>query len=87
MAKSKAQCVCCGHNGSYYPLDREHTKTRGSGGTDDEWNVSIMCRKCHTEKGSKGLSHMANKYPNYKKWLLEMGWNYDEFLKKWVRYE
>jgi hypothetical protein len=77
-------CVCCHHNGSSYLLDREHTKTRGAGGSDEDWNVSIMCRKCHTEKGMKGINYMANKYPNYKKWLINNGWEICPLRKKWV---
>ena len=79
-------CICCGHNGSFYPVDREHTKTRGAGGTDEDWNVSYMCRLHHQEKGSQGISHMANKYPSYKQWLLSHGWEYCEFRGKWVHY-
>lgn len=68
-------------------MDREHTKTRGSGGSDDPGNVSIMCLFCHDEKGKMGITHMANKYPRYKKWLLANGWEYDEYKKKWVNHE
>ena len=83
---TKDYCVCCGHNGSFYPLDYEHTKTKASGGADDDSNVSIMCRKCHTEKGMKGIKWMANKYPNYKKWLIDNGWEMCGVYKKWRLY-
>lgn len=85
--REKTNCICCGHDGYFYPLDYEHTKTKGSGGTDDDWNVSVMCRKCHNEKGNKGPTYMANKFPSYKKWLLENSWEFNDFLNKWIRYE
>lgn len=85
MTESK-YCVCCGHDGSFYPIDREHTKTKGSGGSDESFNVSYMCRKHHVEKGMKGITYMANKYPSYHRWLVENGWEFSDFLKKWCRY-
>lgn len=80
------KCVCqpCKNHG--WPIDREHTKTRGSGGSDSRENVSLMCRVHHTEKGMKGISYMAQTYPSYKKWLIDNGWQFDEFRKKWVNY-
>lgn len=79
----KDYCVCCGHNGSFYPLDYEHTKTKASGGANDDSNVSVMCRKCHTEKGMKGISYMANNYPSYHAWLKSNGWFFCNFMRKW----
>lgn len=86
---SRRKCVCCGTYGtnSFNPLDREHTKTRGSGGSNQSENVSDMCRIHHTEKGQKGVTYMADKYPNYKKWLLENGWHFDEYRRKWVNHD
>lgn len=76
-------CICCGHNGSFYPIDREHTKTKGSGGSDLPNNVSLMCRKCHTLKGMKGVLYMSLKYPSYKNWLEKNGWELCPIRNKW----
>lgn len=83
------RCVPCGHNGSFYPLDPEHLYTRKARPelANHPLNIMTVCRKCHVEKGNKGMVHMANKYPNYKAWLIKNGWEFNEFLKKWVLYE
>jgi len=82
-------CVPCGHDGSFYPIDREHVLTKKAHPElkDCPQNLMDCCRMCHIEKGMRGVVHMANKYPNYKKWLIDHGWQFNEFLKKWVRYE
>lgn len=85
MTLKKTNCICCGHNGSFYPLDREHTKTRGSGGDDSESNVTIMCRRCHQMKNNKGIDWLANKFPTYKAWLLDKGWEFCDIKKKWFK--
>lgn len=30
---------------------------------------------------------MADKYPTYKNWLTQNGWEFDEFRQKWVHYD
>ena len=74
-------CVICGKS----PSDWDHIKTRGSGGTDDDFNKMPLCRAHHTEKHSYGVSKMAQKYPQYRKWLLHMLWEYDVTFCKWRR--
>lgn len=73
-------CVICGHSGKYFQLDVDHVKTLASGGKDEPFNLMTLCRICHIEKGSKPISEMANKYPNYRQWLLKNNW-YFEFGK------
>lgn len=79
----KDRCEACSHDGSFYPLDPDHVRTRGSLGGDDDQNIMTLCRKCHTEKGMKGISYMATKYPNYHAWLKNNGWFFCNFMKKW----
>jgi hypothetical protein len=83
---AKEFCICCGHNGSFYPLDYEHCLTRKAHPelAEDHRNISVMCRRCHTEKGMKGVKYMAEKYPTYKAWLIEKGWRLCEVRNKWV---
>lgn len=69
------------------PLDPDHVKTLASGGKNVAQNIMTLCRAHHVEKGQKGIIHMAEKYPQYKKWLLENDWEFDTFRGKWVRYE
>lgn len=42
-----------------------------------------LSRTIHTEMHSRGLVYMALKYPNIKIWLLNKGWEYDDYVKKW----
>jgi len=79
----KDRCEACSHNGSFYPLDPDHVRTRGSLGGDDDQNIMTLCRKRHTEKGMKGISYMATKYPSYHKWLIDHNWFFCNFSKKW----
>jgi|SRR5690554_624522 len=81
-------CVACGApDTSFNPLDPDHVKTFGAGGENAPWNIMTLCRIHHQDKGSKGVNFMANQFPNYKKWLIDNGWEFDEFRGKWVRYE
>jgi len=79
-----SNCVACGHNGSIYPLDIDHVKTRGSGGGNEPFNCMTLCRKCHTLKGAKGISWMANNFLNYKQWLIENNWEYCQLMRRWI---
>lgn len=74
------RCVICGKHG----CDPEHTKTKKTGGPDLPHNISHMCRRHHQEKGNKGISHMAEKYPEYKNWLISNGWYLCDVRNKWV---
>lgn len=71
-------CLVCGGRG----VDVDHIKTRGSGGTDECFNLWPLCRRCHSEKHSKGLSTFILQNPNLKKRLFELGWQIDPFTKR-----
>lgn len=65
--------------------DKHHVKTRKSGGTDDIWNLCPLARKYHTEIHQIGTTTFAEKYPQFKNWLIANGWVFNDFLKKWRR--
>lgn len=77
------RCVIC-HR---YGCDPDHTKTKGSGGSDSYANIIHLCRVHHIEKGQKGITFMANKYHGYRNALVARGWEFDEVRQKWVCYE
>lgn len=54
---------------------------------DMEWNKISLCDKnCHVPGAhQKGMVFMANKYPSVKKWMIEHGWFFCEFVGKWRR--
>lgn len=64
-------------------VERHHIKTRGSGGSDDESNIMILCRTHHVEFHSIGRNSFIKKYL-LEKWMRNMGWYFDEQFKKWI---
>ncbi len=73
-------CVVTGE-----PAELHHIKTRGSGGTDDPWNLIPLSRKMHSMWHMKGMRYMVKTYPAIEKWVLANGWGFDDFLFKWFR--
>lgn len=72
-------CVACGARGS----EGHHVKTRGSGSTDDHWNLMPLDRKCHTEVHQVGLNKFSAKYRGAQNWLLSNDWSFCEIRNKW----
>jgi hypothetical protein len=72
---------------SHRPADLHHVKTRGSGGTDDPWNLMPIARKYHTEVHAIGLTTFVKKYPQVLNWMLAHGWVFDEIKNKWTHYQ
>ena len=75
MAKYQTDkpCLNCGKktfNGNCF----HHIKTRGSGGTDDEWNLMPLCFFCHENVHKIGLKSFANKNFAVKSFLISQGW-------------
>lgn len=80
----KDKCQATGGFGCFGPLDPDHVKTLGSGGSNESFNIMTLCRKHHQEKGMKGLVHMASKYYLVKLWLISNGWEFCETRRKWI---
>ena len=74
-------CLLCG----VIPTDECHIKTRGSGGTDDDWNLVYLCRRHHREQEDSTHTEFAKKYPLFKKALEQKGWILCETRKKYYR--
>ena len=73
-------CIVTGAPGS----DLHHLKTRASGGTDDEYNLIPLSHMLHVQLHSKGLNYMADKFPAIHGWLVQHGWEWDEYSKRWI---
>lgn len=73
------QCLICRKLAEIH-----HIKTRGSGGSDEPYNLVPLCREHHTEIHTKGNSFMANKYKSFKDFLEANGWEF--FNEKWRRF-
>lgn len=64
-------------------VDRAHIKSKGSGGTWDEDNIIHLCRNHHVEQHKLGWNRFAERYPAVAMILIEKGWEYDKYVKKW----
>lgn len=76
----RGPCEICG---AFTELDRDHIKTKGSGGRDDESNIWLICRSCHIAKHRNGLSWIIEKYPHTEKILLDKGWKMVNIFGRW----
>lgn len=79
--EDRPPCLTCGRS----PTDRDHVRTKGAGGKDDDFNIWYLCRLCHTEKHNIGLTRFAEKYTKAKEALINKGWVYEETIKRWIR--
>ena len=68
--QTKTRCAAC----NYEAMERHHIKTRGSGGTDDEFNLLDLCRSCHVKVHNLGLSKFILLFPHLENVLEEKGW-------------
>jgi len=83
--RADEDCIICGKNTSKDTC-WHHLKTRGSGGTDDSWNMVPVCFNHHTAYFHlKGLTFTANKFKKVHEFLINNGWIFDENRSKWYR--
>jgi len=61
-----------------------HIKSRGSGGTDETYNMIPLCHELHQEWHNKGCHFMAEKYVAINQWLREHEWYICAVRKKWA---
>lgn len=81
--KSDLPCVACGAEPEG-GATLHHIKTRGSGGTDEDFNLISLCQIHHNEVHSSGLNSFSKKYKNVKAWLVEHHWYQCELTSKWT---
>jgi len=67
---ASVRCIACGKS----PTEHHHFKTRGSGGTDDHWNLLELCRLHHQEIHKIGRGKFIDKHPKVFYWLTQRGW-------------
>lgn len=71
------KCIVC-----LKPAEHHHVKSRGSGGGDESSNLMPLCRTHHTEI-HWSRNKFVEKYRKVCEWLLDRGWELDEFSGKW----
>jgi hypothetical protein len=55
-------------------VDVAHVKSRGSGGTDDLWNLMPLSREIHHIQHQIGILSFIRKYPSVAAYLASNGW-------------
>lgn len=65
-------CMICG----FPDPDRHHIKTRGSGGSDEDFNILNICRIHHIEIHNIGNYEFCKKHPIIMEILDEKGWKF-----------
>lgn len=70
------RCLVCNRDHA----DRAHVKTRGSGGSDEEWNIMLLCRIHHIEQHKIGIITFIEKYPAVKREIETKGWKVVELF-------
>lgn len=63
-------CLVCGRENA----DTHHIKTRGSGGTDDSWNLMPLCRLHHAHVHRMGCISFMKTYEQVRRFLDANGW-------------
>ncbi len=76
-------CVACGEPP---PVALHHWRTRGSGGTDDPWNLCPLCAFCHEKVHKSGSITFARENKPVNSWLLKNGWHWDPLAMKWLHF-
>ena len=64
-------CQACG---KYGRIDKHHLKTRGSGGSNDEFNLIQLCRSCHQSIHHSGSVKFIKRFPKLQEILKAKGW-------------
>lgn len=73
---SHIPCIVCGKA----PTDRCHIKTVGSGGSNDDSNILIMCRDHHQEQHRLGFVRFIENHKHIMKILTEKNWEIRDVL-------
>ena len=76
---TQGKCLTCDFNGS---IDIHHVKSRAAGGSNDDFNLMPLCRKCHSAIHKLGRSTFIKKN-KLSEYMVNKGWEYLEFNNKW----
>jgi len=55
-------------------VDRAHVKTQATGGTWDDFNILLLCRRHHVEQHTIGWIKFMRKWPRVYRALNDKGW-------------
>lgn len=71
------KCLACGF---ITEVDKAHIKTKKSGGTMDDWNIMLLCRRHHVEQHKIGIATFVTKYRSVEIELKNKGWEVQEIF-------
>lgn len=71
-------CIIC----RSVPSDPCHLKTYASTLSDDEFNIFELCRTHHVEMHKIGTFTFIEKYPTFKKSVINKGWKIETVFGK-----
>lgn len=85
---SSEPCLCCGIEGANI-VCYHHILTQGAHPEliHDVRNKAPVCKPHHNDWHIYGTTKMANMYVGVRKFLINNGWDYSPFYKKWSLYE
>lgn len=75
----RRSCVICGS----VEVDRAHIRSKGAGGSMDASNLTLLCRKHHSEQHRVGWESFCTKYPKMEKELNSKGWKFERINGHW----
>jgi hypothetical protein len=75
-------CRCCGATGD---LCIDHILARSKGGSDEESNLQVLCRRCNTGKGNRRAACQCegrHRFPRI--WLEAIDWcDQPDYVQLW----
>lgn len=73
-------CLVCSS-----PGEPDHIKSRGAGGTNEEFNLWSLCRSCHTKRHNLGFITFVSRHRVLQLELVKKGWVLGgSKLAKWI---
>ncbi len=75
-------CLVC----KSIPSDPAHVKARGSGGSDDPFNIIPLCRTHHALQHLRGWSRFLEEFPQVRDELTQKGWSFDSLMGRFLMF-
>lgn len=76
-------CIACRRKG----VDLHHVRTRGSGGSDESFNLMPLCRGHHVVIHNKGTKWATERLFGVLRWLRKNGWEFNYQMGKYAHKE
>jgi hypothetical protein len=74
LVPNESGCVACGKA----ETDKAHIRSKGAGGTMDDWNIVRLCRFHHQIQHAYGWAKFLDANPDARSALEQKGWKIEE---------